>query len=361
MRQHVDQRHAQILELVRSRGSVRVAELADELGVSAVTLRRDIEALAQRGRVNRLHGVVVWPQERPRHSPDSRGRRVGMIVPTTDYYYADVVRGAREVVEARGARLAVALSDYLPGEDETQARRLLAAGADGLLLTPTWEDGTAPHGEGDWVAGLGVPTVLVERTAPHGHPAAALDRVRSDHAYGSAEALRHLASLGHRRIALALRPTPTSPRLRAGCRSAIEALGLEEAPPSSLDENPARGTAERFERTAAYLREAVTEHGVTAALVHTDGDAVAVIPRLREQGVRVPEDLAVVAYDDEIAAVADIPVTAVAPAKRAIGARAAALLLSRLDASNPLGGVRQHLDLLPTLTVRMSCGAHLSS
>lgn len=61
MRLHVDQRHERVLELVRERGSLRVAELAAELGVSAVTLRRDVEALAAQGRVQRLHGAVVWP------------------------------------------------------------------------------------------------------------------------------------------------------------------------------------------------------------------------------------------------------------------------------------------------------------
>jgi DeoR/GlpR family transcriptional regulator of sugar metabolism len=61
MRPHVDQRHERVLELVRERGSLRVADLAAELGVSAVTLRRDVEALAGQGRVHRLHGAVVWP------------------------------------------------------------------------------------------------------------------------------------------------------------------------------------------------------------------------------------------------------------------------------------------------------------
>lgn len=61
MRLHVDQRHERVLALVRERGSLRVADLANELGVSAVTLRRDVETLAAQGRVQRLHGAVVWP------------------------------------------------------------------------------------------------------------------------------------------------------------------------------------------------------------------------------------------------------------------------------------------------------------
>ncbi len=51
----------------------------------------------------------------------------------------------------------------------------------------------------------------MERWAPIGHPAARLDRVRSDHAHGAAEAVAHLAGLGHRSIALAVQESPTAP------------------------------------------------------------------------------------------------------------------------------------------------------
>lgn len=111
MRPHVGQRQAQVRELVRVRGSVRVAELAQELGISPVTLRRDIEAMVDRGEIQRMHGVISRvTASRPASTasaPAPAGGRdeglvIGMVVPTTEYYYADVVRGAREVVEARG-------------------------------------------------------------------------------------------------------------------------------------------------------------------------------------------------------------------------------------------------------------------
>ncbi|MFD7096418.1 substrate-binding domain-containing protein [Streptomyces xanthophaeus] len=374
MRPHVDQRQAHVLALVRERGSVRVAELAQELGVSPVTLRRDIEAMAARGEIQRLHGVIsrVSAERTPGRGPggapsatapaaaapgrSGEGLVIGMVVPTTEYYYADVVRGAREAVEARGARLRVGLTRYLPGEDRTQADRLLSTGAHGLLLTPNWEAGSPGPDEGAWTAELPVPTVLVERWAPPGHPAAALDRVSSDHAHGAARAVQHLRDAGHRRIALASRTTPTTARLRAGYEAAVAALGLEPAPqwpqagPGPLSE------AESFARTLDYLCDAVTAGGVTAALIHSDTDAIMLIPRLQARGVRVPEDLAVITYDDEVAGMADVPLSAVAPAKHEVGARAAELLLDRLRTPSPRTGVqevpRQHLDLLPLLTIR---------
>ncbi|RSS78831.1 LacI family DNA-binding transcriptional regulator [Streptomyces sp. WAC06614] len=404
MRRHVDQRRARVLALVQERGSVRVTDLARELGISPVTLRRDIEAMTARGEIGRLHGSITrapapapapaWQAEPggPVGSLGAAGRTgpagwgaglvVGMVVPTTDYYYADVVRGAREVVEACGARLTVGLTQYLPGEDRTQTHRLLSTGAHGLLLTPTWEDGCPGPGEGTWTTGLPVPTVLVERWAPPGHPAAELDRVSSDHAHGAARAVRHLAAQGHRRIALASRRTPTSARLRAGYDAAVAALGLPSAPPLPA---PApgpgpEGEADRLARTLHHLCAAVTEGGVTAALIHSDTDALVLIPRLQARGVRVPEDLTVITYDDEVAALAGVPLSAVAPPKREVGARAAELLLDRLTAATgrdtgPGGGrgagpgrrgpgtrggtlspARQHVTLLPHLTIRTQGG-----
>ncbi|WP_328302740.1 substrate-binding domain-containing protein [Streptomyces sp. NBC_00435] len=392
MRPHVDQRRARVLELVRARGSVRVADLARELGISPVTLRRDIEAMAARGEILRRHGVISGPEAAPAAGVPPTGVRtgvrtgvggadragggagaaparggglvIGMVVPTTEYYYADVVRGAREAVEARGARLTVGLTRYLPGEDRTQADRLLSTGAGGLLLTPNWNAGSPGPGEGAWTAELPVPVVLVERWAPPGHPAAALDRVASDHAHGAARAVRHLAELGHRRIALASRETPTSGRLRAGFAAAVGALGLEPAPPWPAAGPEPDSEAGAFARTLDYLCAAVTEGGVTAALIHSDTDAIMLIPRLQARGVRVPEDLAVITYDDEVAGLADVPLTAVAPAKHEVGERAAALLLDRLEGAGADGGregTRQHLELLPRLVVRPGSGGALGS
>ncbi|MFP3987164.1 substrate-binding domain-containing protein [Streptomyces sp. E11-3] len=370
MRLHVDQRHERVLALVRERGSVRVAELADALGVSPVTLRRDVESLASQGKVRRMHGAVIWPGDAPAKqaapgpaAADAEGLVVGMVVPTSDYYYPEVVRGAREVVEAHGARLSIGISNYLQDEDAAQAERLVAAGADGLLLTPNWDEGMPRGAEGAWVAEQRVPTVLVERWVPHGHPAAALDRVRSDHAIGAADAVRHLASLGHRRVALAIQQTPTARHLTFGYEAAVEALGLERVPtppPEREPGEPSEGKGDRLARTLEYLCDVVARDGVTAALMHTDADAVVLIPQLRARGVRVPDDLALIAYGDEVAPLADLPLTAVAPAKRAVGAKAAELLLTRLTQARGTEGVRtarQHLDLLPELKVRASCGA----
>jgi DNA-binding LacI/PurR family transcriptional regulator len=71
--------------------------------------------------------------------------------------------------------------------------------------------------------------------------------------------------------------------------------------------------------------------------------------------VRVPDDLALVTYDDEVAALAETPLTAVAPPKREVGRGAAELLVERLGMAGD--EPRRHVELLPRLRVRASCGA----
>lgn len=75
-------------------------------------------------------------------------------------------------------------------------------------------------------------------------------------------------------------------------------------------------------------------------------------------GLTVPDDLALVAYDDEIADLADIPLTAVAPPKHLLGRTAAETLLRRLGEP---GLARHRILLRPSITVRQSCGVRTTN
>ncbi|WP_059011402.1 LacI family DNA-binding transcriptional regulator [Streptomyces specialis] len=326
MRTHVDQRHGRVLELVRSRGSLRVADLARELGVSPVTVRRDVEALAAQGRLRRLHGAVVWPgAEAVRAVPV-----LGMVVPGPERCFAELVRGVRDAVAARDGRLVVGLSHHDPDEDPRQVARLLESGAEGLLLVPAWPRGTPPPGEAGRLAGTGVPTVLVDRATPPGSPLAELDSVLSDHVRGAAGAVRHLAALGHRRVALVLREDPTAHRVAEGFAAGAAACGLDDAgPPVTVPRDAAPAA---IDAAVDRLCEARERDGLRAALVLDDQIALGVLQRLRQRGVLVPADFALVAYEDDLAALADVPLTAVAPPRHAVGETAAHLLLDRMTA-----------------------------
>jgi DNA-binding LacI/PurR family transcriptional regulator len=361
VREAAAERHDRLLNLVRERGTVRVADLAAQLGVSPVTARRDAEALAARGLLERVHGAVSWPERRGLSgiAPGGGSPVIGMLAPAAGYYFADIIRGAHEAAARLGARLILRVSNYRPEDDAGHAAGLLAAGAEGLLVAPSWTGREHAARYSEWIARLPVDTVLVERRGDPGGPLDGMDRVGSDHAHGVLIAVRHLVRLGHGAPVLVARSdSPTAQAVRAGYAQVLDALGLTASVPA-LDSTPAGPGGVRFEHAVCALRDAVREGRATAALMHNDEDATRMVRRLAELGVRVPDDLALITYDDEVAALADTPLTAVAPPKRAVGRSAAELLVERLttEPANAADAPRRHLELLPTLRVRESCGA----
>ncbi|MFC5800125.1 LacI family DNA-binding transcriptional regulator [Streptomyces formicae] len=376
MRYTVDERHERILELVRACGSLRVTELAERLGVSTVTARRDVETLASRGRVHRVRGAVSWPgapaepaaavpQQSAVPGPASArrvstGLLLGMVVPQT-HYFAEIVRGAQETAAEVGARLVLAFSGYRRDLDVAETERMRKLGANGLLLTPSWD---APGSTLD-TAELGgdVPAVLVERRGQAGTEAAELDRVCSDHESGAGLAVRHLFGLGHTAIALVTGVSPTAARLATGYRAALGSLGITEPPTELTELYAGHLDHQQLDTAADHLADAVSRGLVTAALVLSDFDAMVLLQMLRNKGVRVPEDLALVAYGDDVGALSDLPLTAVAPPKYEVGQVAVQLLLSRVREraggahAGHLAASRRHVDLVPRLHVRASCGA----
>ncbi|ARQ67816.1 substrate-binding domain-containing protein [Streptomyces marincola] len=357
------ERQEQILAAVRRHGTVRLADLVRRLGVSAVTVRRDVTALADRGLVRRVHGGITLPYRGLGGEPEAAPHRsafgptatrtlVGMVVPSVDYYWPHVVQGAQAAVTAAGGRLVMRASSYHPAEDRRQIATLLERGVQTLLVAPT-TDGPAGLDLLRWLGGLPVPVVLVERLPPPELPTLALDAATTAHALGAGLAVRHLVTLGHRLIALVTsRTSPTSRALRVGWRETVDSLGL--APHHDLEiDVPSYGTPGWGAAYDDVLLDC-RRRGVRALLVHSDREAIGMVERARDLGLAVPDELAVVSYDDEVAAASDPPLTAVRPQKHRLGALAAELALARCADTGERAVHR--VQLWPTLAVRESCG-----
>jgi ABC-type sugar transport system substrate-binding protein len=229
-------RHEIILAEVRRHGTVRLADLVERLGVSAVTVRRDVTALADRGLVVRVHGGITLPYTADQRAPVPGGTLVGMVVPSVEYYWPHVVQGAQAAVAAAGGRLVLRASSYDPAEDRRQITKLLERGVRTVLAAPTVA-GSAGADLLRWLGGLPVPVVLVERLPPPELPTLALDAVTTAHSLGAGLAVRHLVTLGHRSIALVTtRSSPTTRALRAGWRETTAELGL--VPPEGMAAQP---------------------------------------------------------------------------------------------------------------------------
>lgn len=363
MRIDVMSRHDRIVALLEERGAMRTAKLAEELDISPVTVRRDIAQLTADGRIARGHGKVM-----PRDEPGSKTRMaespstspsfvVGVLVPQTTYYYGDVVRAIGSVIAGSGGRVVLGVSNGRVEEDGAQLRSLADGRVHGIIATPSWPDGTADDTDAGELLRTDLPTVLVERRGNLGSALESLDHVCTDHAYGARLAIAHLHDQGWRDMVAVLQPTPTSARLRIGFETAMAHHGLDVAKADVIlsvtpEDDPAAG-----DQIAAVLEARLRSRGPFAALVHNDLNAMMIMQRLQGRGIRIPEDIGFVAYDDETADLADVPLTAVAPPKYDIGRVAAQLMLERLRQrrdSSERTTPRIHAELLPSLTVRES-------
>ncbi|WP_440072912.1 substrate-binding domain-containing protein [Streptosporangium sp. OZ121] len=362
-----DERRTQMVELLRRRGPVRATDLADELDVSVITIRRDIAFLASQGLIRRVRGGAMPHSDTPAEesgkeaSPqpvaeESAGDRqrltIGMVVPSLDYYWPEVIRGVREAAAAAGVRVVLRGATYQAADERRQLSGLMdLVGVDGLLVAPTT---TGDDGEElvRWLRQAPVPVVLIERAVATGPYREAMESVVSDHALGAAMAVRHLAALGHRRIGvITTLHSPTTPHVRHGWRQACQELGLE------LDGTPDITTVDQRDPEWIKVMDqalgSCLDTGTTALLVHSDPEAINLVERCQERGIRVPADLAVVTYDDEMAELCDPPLTAVRPPRRAIGRAAFSLLLARLTDQDPHRPTHR-VVIEPRLIVRSS-------
>ncbi|MEU2235860.1 substrate-binding domain-containing protein [Streptomyces vietnamensis] len=322
--------------------------LATETGLSVTTVRRAYEDLVALGLVERRQGAGTFAAHRPERDRADR-RIVGVLVPDTTFYYPRVLQGIEKELAAAGARLVLACSHYDPAEEDAAVERLLSAGVHGLLLVPSLHTATDPGRRAEELLALPVPAVLVERRlAAHG-PGDPTEHVCTDHEGGAYDAVRHLRALGHERLGLVARTdAPTTAPIESGFARALADLGLPA--PTYERDVMARWDPDRADLALAALRAS----GVTAALCFGDREAALMLGAARRAGLRVPEDLALISYDNEFADVAETPLTAVSPPKYQLGRLAAQILLRRL-AEGDAAPLHQ-VQLRPRLVVRASCG-----
>jgi DNA-binding LacI/PurR family transcriptional regulator len=351
-----EDRRERLVALLRDGATHRIDALAARLGVTPVTVRRDVGLLADEGQVHRVRGgvrqvrVAVEVDQRVAHRT-AQGLVLGMVVPTLRHnYWPEVARGATAAAEERGATIALRGSTYEPAEYRKDVEGLLeTTRLDGLILAP---DPRVPQPDlGEWLASLGVPVTLAERQLEVGRYAQPLEAVSTDHELGAVLAARYLHARGHRRVALMVSDSVTAGQLRRGWGAACEELGMpiEGTPDATIRVYSDPGWRPALDAFIEQMRASAA----TAVLVHPDDDALELVGRCGELGIRVPEDLSVISYNDEVASLASPAITAMSPPKAMIGRYAVELMLSRLAPGGSDLPVRRVI-LTPALNERAS-------
>lgn len=306
-----------------------IEDVARRAGVSVATVSR-----ALRGRPNvaadtRAHILDVAAaldyQAHPQASRLASGRTmtVGLVAPLFGLWYAaQVVAGAESVLASRGYDLLV------HAVDTPENRRRFSAGmgalrgrVDGLLLV----DFFARPEQAASLRRSGAPAVTV------GERIEGLSSLTIDNRGGAELAVRHLVELGHRRIGLIIGEaipddlSPVPDQRTAGYRAVLEQAGLARDPalehPGGL---AVSGGAASIERLLAL------PDPPTGVFCMSDEMAMGAMGRARELGVRVPEELSIVGFDDHDLAAA-FGLTTVRQPVREMGCRATTMLLDAID------------------------------
>lgn len=297
-------------------------QLADEQGVSLNTVRRAVDLLVQDGLVYRRQGSGMYIADQV------VGPLVGVAVPSMTYYYPRIIVGIERELAEHGGQMMLRSTEWDQAEEHKALESLVNAGVAGLIVAPD-----EPVHDQDF----GLPVVLVERGLED--PATVHEFVGSNHAAGARAAVNHLKSLGHTRIGYLERTGPhTAPQVYAGLKDDVVMTRAVQRW-SSAD-------ADRF-------LEDLLEERVTGVICFADREANLLLTAALTRGIAVPQQLSIISYDDEVADLSDVPLTAVSPAKSEVGRLAVNVLRARLkDPEAP----RQQISLVPRLIVRDSTG-----
>jgi DNA-binding LacI/PurR family transcriptional regulator len=325
-----------------------MADVAEAAGVSHQTVSRVVNAhpnvaVGTRDRV--LTAISDLGYRRNAHARalvTRRAQTIGVVTrDTTLYGPSSTLLAVELAARAAGYRVAIASARLRESASVTEAvDELTAAGVDGLVVVAVGDALPTP------VGGLGgrAPVVVI------GAEVAGSASVRVDQVAGGRLATEHLLGLGHRTVHLVTGPLDTldaAGRLH-GWRAALDDAGLAAPETVSGDWSPRSGYA--------AAQRLVGRPDLGAVFVSNDQMALGVARCLYEHGLRVPDDVSVVGYDDiPEAEFFTPPLTTVRQPFTDVGERAIAALLAGLAG----GGADPAVSVVdPTLVVRASTAAH---
>ncbi|MFC4052032.1 LacI family DNA-binding transcriptional regulator [Actinomadura syzygii] len=327
-------------------GRPTLEEVAARAGVGRGTVSRVVNGSprvspqAREAVLKAIDELGYVPNRAARQLVTRRTDTVALVVAESDQrlfhepYFAGIIRGISNGLGDTGLQLLLALARS-PAEYDRLEDYLTAQHVDGVLLTSL-------HAEDPLPAKLeagGVPTVLGGRP-PGLHPVSYVD---VDNRSGAREAVAHLVARGRRRIATIAGPQDMGVGIDrlAGYRDALAAAGLPERVEYG-DFGEASGVA-------AAERLLAAEPALDAVFAADDPMALGALRALHRHGRGVPDDVAVIGFDDSAAApLADPPLTTVHQSPEEMGVEMARLLVSRIRGEtvpDPVVILRPHLVL----------------
>jgi DNA-binding LacI/PurR family transcriptional regulator len=316
-------------------------EVAELAGVSRATVSRVINDSprvspeARRAVEAAVETLRYVPNRAARSLVTRRTDTIALVLSESDTqvfsdpFFASIVRGLSGRLADTELNL-VLLAARGEREQEKIGRYVRQGHVDGVILMSLHRDDTLP----DILATAHVPVVLSGRPLD-GRPMAYVD---ADNAGGAAAATRHLLELGRSRIATITGPMDMVAGLDrlAGYRAALTEAGRAEAP-----ELVAEGDFTEAGGLRAMTRLLADAPDLDAVFVASDPMACGALQALRAAGRKVPEDVALVGFDDAaVAATCDPPLTTVAQPLDEMTGALVDLLLGQIESGDGAGESR---------------------
>jgi LacI family transcriptional regulator len=329
-----------------------VRDVAQAAGVSATTVSRVLRGeryvspqvrAAVRTAIDELN---YRPSELARQFRDQRSVLVGYVVPDiSEPFYAAIFRGITRQLRPQGFAVVAYDTDERAAAEAEAVTSILDSRASGILVASS---GLWPRALRDRLRDAGVPVVAVDNRLE----GVETDAVYDDNENGALALTKHLLEHGHRRIAFVggiMSESSGTDRL-AGFRRALSEAG---APESS--ELVATGDWRQESGRLYTLRLMRLPDRPTAIMAANFEIALGVMRALRSLRLRIPDDVALVAFDDfAVAELLDPPLTALHRDVESMGEIAAGLLIDQLYPSGdrPRREIRVPFEIMP----RRSCG-----
>lgn len=336
----------------RRGGSISIRDVAREAGVAIVTVSRVING-SQYVKEETRHRVETAMKRlgyHPRASAQSMRtnvtRTIGFMLPDlTNLVNARIAQAAEETLSRAGYYMILGSSMFDVAREADFLKLLRNGRIDGLIIQLSDEGNADIHkliGDSD------VPIVVVDRDLPFD-----IDCVLSEHYESARKMTEHLIALGHKRIAIIASSFATRAgreRVR-GFNDAMTEAGIEVAPEFVRHEHQ----VEEYGMREAY---AMLSRPRRPTAIFAAGNQIlyGVLQAIRTLGVRIPDDLSLVAADEtDLSPLVEPPITVIHRDTAEIGRSAAELLLARLG--NHLPDLPMKVMTRSEIVLRQSCAA----
>ncbi len=281
-----------------------------------------------------------------------RTKILGLVITTiANPFYIELAQGIETTARAFGYNIILCSTDYELSNEKKYIDMLRSKGVDGIIFT------SAHIGDPNIIelAEEGFPIILVNRRTYHPTVRDKVDYVGVDNILGGYLAVEHLIRLGHERIGIIGGSSESSvgfERLEGG-KKALKNYGLEMREDYFLEGDFLKESG--YQGGKRFLR---MEKPPTAIFSTNDYMALGTYQALLEEGVRIPEEIALVGFNDiEFSSMRGIELTTVGQKKYEMGALAVKKLVERIEGDRT--GSSREVILEPELIIRRTCGFHL--